>query len=337
MLYLEISTCIKIKDTMKYINFSQQESEMTNLRIGRTDVLYEFNAEQLIKEIFELRLDICRLKADISNPEIFNLLDQIYLPKFNHSFLIEQKIELNKIEKDLEVDIEIKEYDSSKKEALLDIIQKIQNSDVFNVYYKSEIMEKLISNSLLNEIIADYQTTFDSKLNKNKNCFLAYKDENLIGFCTIDTSNNFGEGILVGIIPEYRSLDLFKNFVRTQINYSKKMECESYICKTIAFNSRSLNTTLKQGMKISKVMLNINILSLFNYESETYDIHIKKDNVLTCIIDTLDYKRKKYIKEMKIDCDLYELDTLEIKLFKNLKLGILMNKENNKTGYLLFQ
>jgi hypothetical protein len=82
------------------------------------------------------------------------------------------------------------------------------------IYYKNELLEKLIPNTLFNETITEYQTNFDNTINKNKNCFLAYKNEELIGFCTIDTSHNFGGGILFGIIPEYRSLDLFKNFCK---------------------------------------------------------------------------------------------------------------------------
>jgi hypothetical protein len=322
---------------MKYINYSEQESDLAQIRIGRTNVLESFEPNILLDEIFDLQLDLCRLKVDISNPNIYNLLDDINLPKSNHSFLIEQKIELNKIEKGFEVDIDIQEYDSSKKEALLDVIKQIQNSDTFNIYYQNDIMEKLIPNTLLNEIIADYQTTFDNNINKNKNCFLAYKDEKIIGFCTIDTSNNFGEGILVGIVPEYRSLDLFKNFVRTQINYSKKIGCESYICKTIAFNSRSLNTTLKQGMKINRIIMNVNIFPLINYEGDKYLINNKDNKILNSILEIISIKTHQNIKEIKLDSEIYNSEKISIKLFSKLMLGIIIDESRNKTGYLLLE
>jgi hypothetical protein len=322
---------------MKYINYSEQESDLAQIRIGRTNVLESFEPNILLDEMFDLRLDLCRLKVDISNPNIYNLLDDINLPKSNHSFLIEQKIELNKIEKGFEVDIDIQEYDSSKKEALLDVIKQIQNSDTFNIYYQNDIMEKLIPNTILNEIIADYQTTFDNNINKNKNCFLAYKDEKIIGFCTIDTSNNFGEGILVGIVPEYRSLDLFKNFVRTQINYSKKIGCESYICKTIAFNSRSLNTTLKQGMKINRIIMNVNIFPLINYEAKNIQVKSTRNKILIDIIEKIYLHTNRSIKEININNDIHNADNISLNIYNNLNLAIITHESKNKTGYLLLE
>ena len=41
---------------MTYINYSEQESNKSNLRIGRTDILKTFNPESLIREIIDLKL-----------------------------------------------------------------------------------------------------------------------------------------------------------------------------------------------------------------------------------------------------------------------------------------
>lgn len=323
---------------MTYINYSEQESNKSNLRIGRTDILKTFNPESLIREIIDLKLDICRLKVDISNPEIFQLLEQINFPIANHSFLIEQKIDLESIENDFnfDKDIEIIEYDLSKKNELLQIIKKIQDSDIFNIYYKNEIIEKLIPNNILNEVIAEYQTTFDSNIDKNKYCFLAYKDKTLIGFCTLGLNDTFGEGILVGIIPEFRSNDLFKNLVKIQIKKSKELGRKYYMVKTIAFNSRSLNTTIKQGLKVNRTILNLNIMPLLNYKCNNLMILANAHNFLNILseiiknlfdVDTqiINYKTKKIAKENS---------NYNIRIFKDLSLITFNDEQSNCYGFI---
>lgn len=324
---------------MTYINFSEQESSYTKLRIGRTETLSTFNIDDFVKEIFELKLDICRLKVDISNPNIFTILDSIKFPMNMHSFLIDQKLNLNNIESELEIDkdLTIVDYDMSKKDELLHLIKIIQESDSFNIYYENEILEKILPNNILNDVIANFQTTFDNNINKDKHCFLAYKNNKLIGFCSLQIHKKFGEAILVGIIPEYRSKDLMQNFVKIQINKTKSLACESYHVKTIAFNSRSLNTTLKQGMNINQTILNINIMPLLNYKaSEEIKIDVNKTNVLTSIESYIQnrHTNSKYIKEVKLNTSKNELDTITLKLFDNLNTGIFFNDSNNFYGFI---
>jgi hypothetical protein len=324
---------------MKYINFSEQESNFTKLRMGRTNILDNFDPNLLLEEIFELQLDICRIKVDISNPDIFNLLDKIKFPKRNFSFLIEQYIDLQALENEFEIDIKFKKYSISQKNELLQLVKEIQDSDTYNRYFIDDFKEKILPNNILNEVVANYQTIFDNNINKSKHCYLAYKEDKLIGFCTLDVNNEKGEGVLVGIIPKYRSLDLFKNFVRQQINQSKKLGCKQYICKTIAFNHRSLNTTLKQGMKVSKIILNINIYPMLNLKSN------EKINIIECemAFDNLEFKiaelLKKKIKiiEYHINRVLNENKVINIKIFEDLKTVIFINLNLNFSGYLVYE
>ena len=247
---------------MSYVNFSEQESSISGLRIGRTDILKNFDYLKLVDEIFDLKLDVCRLKIDLSNPEIYILLNKLNFPFHTYSFIIEQKLDLKFIDKPFDLEIDIQEYRVEKKEELLQLIRKIQQAEKFNVYYENEWFNSLFPENVLNEIIADYQTTFDNSINKNRHCFLAYDEQKLIGYCTLTTNETFGDAVLVGIIPEYRSKNIFKDLIRVQINKSKEVGCEYYYIKTIAFNSRSLNTSLKQNMAPGLDILRISFMDL---------------------------------------------------------------------------
>jgi hypothetical protein len=248
---------------MNYVNFSTDESKKHNLRIGRTSIINNLDTSQLIDEIFGLNLDVCKLKIKLSDATVFSKLDSLKIPYGFYSLLIRQSIKLNKRFNFKKTQLDIRQYTPKNKKELIAIVQEVLENDT-NLYYQNSIFEALFHEEISKAGIAEYQTTFDNAKDLNKHGFMAYLKKRPVGFCTLQINNDEGEGIFVGILPELRGNNFFREFVQTQILQSQLRGCKTYNCNTVVFNHRSLNTTLKQGMNIVDGILNINIFSLLN-------------------------------------------------------------------------
>lgn len=348
LLYLQICTFIKTlhknKSKVNYINFSEHESKILGLRIARTDILTDFDVHQLIDELFEMNVDVCRMKIDISNIYTFNNLEKLCFPYGFYSFLIKQTIDLDKLDSyHYETDIEIRPFDASKKNELYNLVLKVLENDDLNKYYHNEVFDKLLAKDSINHLIADFQTTFDNNIDSKKFGFLAYDKNELIGFSTLMVGDENAEGVFVGILPNHRSKDIFKNFIRAEIVQSKLSGCKTFNCSTIAFNSRSLNSTLKHGLKINQVILNLNIFPLlgltdiFSFKVISSIINIQ-ESIRNRII-SLNFFNELTILEFKINIREKRFDVLNwnINVVKNNNIIIFYDMNKKNFGFIKFE
>ncbi|MBX7225892.1 MAG: GNAT family N-acetyltransferase [Chitinophagales bacterium] len=256
---------------MRYIKFSQQESAIHRLRIGRTDIIHNIDMDTFIPELFESGLDVCRLKISLSDKDVYDKLALIGFPLATYSILVRQTIHLTEKHKNFTPELTILPYSYKQKEALMDMARTIIKNDTAT-YYENHIYSHLFNLDAVIESSASYFSFFDNALDPDKYTFLAYKDEQLVGFCTLQIDGENGEGIYMGLLPEYRSADFAKEFVYTEQMQSALRNCRTYSVSTVILNPRSLNTTLKSGMKITDILLNLNVFPFLDKGKETKKI-----------------------------------------------------------------
>lgn len=250
---------------MKLISVSQEESEIHQLKIGRTVLLDELNSCALVPHIIANNLDVCRVKVRMSYENFFSDLASLNLPYSFYSILIRQRINLSNPPEKLSHELNFKLYNSSD-EAVLEQLLKTVLSDDTAMYYRDELSQFLIQEDKVLESILKYTLGFDHQKAPNKFAFLAYENKKAIGFCTLEITNGEGEGIFVGILPEHRSQHYFKAFIHSELMQSYLSECSHYNCNTVIFNPRSLNGTLSMGMKIADVYANLNVFPCLSME-----------------------------------------------------------------------
>lgn len=327
---------------MKYLNFSEHESSLFHLAIARSSyILNDFDEDQLSREIFDMDLDVCKLKVDLSNPLVFQQLENIAFPFSFYSFLVKQEIQLDELDAEIfDEDFKIIDYDVSKKNELNELVVKILEEDTMNTYYANSLFDKIFKSEELIKTVADYQTNFDNSIHPDKHGFLAYKGERLIGFSTLQIHQEEGEGIFVGILPEFRSQSFFKNFVKKEMYVSKLKQCKTFTCSTIVFNTRSLQTTLNQGMKIKQVLFNLNIFPLLHKASERIfiDSSLKEiqSNILVMLSKHNNFKHKM-VKSFKIktDSNIEKIYKWEVLIHETLDILIFFNSEKTLVGHIL--
>jgi hypothetical protein len=277
------------------LEYSAEESRHFDLRFARVNrVLSEIDSRVLISQLIEKQIDICRLKVDLGNHAIFHDLSDLALPQECYSLLIKQSIKLEKVDANkLDLDIEFRSYTPAMEKELLALVREIIVSDNMNLYYESPLFDLLVGSQKLQKAITQYQSQFFSE---EKAAFLGYKNGRLVGFCSMNLNKLESEGVLVGIVPAYRGQGLFKNFINKQIIESSNYRSDTYSCSTIVFNQRSLNTSLKQGLKIDSVILNIHIYPLFK-QSERSTVVCCKIDIIKAISESLNCN---FFKAMKI-------------------------------------
>jgi hypothetical protein len=325
---------------MKSVSLSTHESSKLDLRIGRSTILKSFDINEIVNEIFNLSLDVCRIKLDLSNLSVFSELDNLGFPYSHYTFLINQTINLKSFQPiPTPPNLEMKTYKLSEKENLADLVTTIVKDDKMNSHYESDILSYFLPPDQIKKTIIDHQTTFDNSKTSDKFAYLAYLDSNLIGFCTMQINGEEGIGNFVGIAPEYRSNDLFKYFIDREMLTSKLQNCTRFSCSTISFNSRSLNTTLRRGMKIDKVLLNINIFSLLNTDNCTkLNIDSTIEKLPEAIVQLIHKKvqRDVILKEYKLSLRNKTASCISwrIKWFAEINLLLFFDSNKENYGYM---
>jgi hypothetical protein len=323
----------------KLVKISEQESKAYSLVIGRAEQSSEFSFDRLAKEIIELNIDVCKLKLKVNDPEVFSKLNHFAFPVSYYSLLFRHEISLNEMnisQSEYPDDFVFVNYDFSMKTELKNLVEKILNYDGMNLYYKNKDFHELISDHLIRKTIAEYQTSFDNTIDSNKYCFLAYNENKLIGFCSLEITNKVGVGVFVGILPEYRSKNLFKLFVQKEIEQSRLVGCDKFVYDVIVFNHRSLNTSIKEGMNIKDVYLNIHIISVLSSSVLIESVSLSNIDIVSHVLNLL----HKYgvVIEMKFNKNENSEIIKKWKILVNVTISpiIFFNISKNEYGYVKY-
>lgn len=254
---------------MPDIYFSEGESQACGLRIGRTGVLRAFEPDALSAEIADLRLDVCRLKVDMNDTELYRRLERLCMPMEYYSILVKQYIELGQSHIDHVPGLRFELYRSEQAGLLRSMLTDILGSNTAT-YYNNSLYAALFDQQQLNEGFIRYYLGFDHDRNPDKYLFIAFDGETPVGFVCTDVYGDHAEPVMFGVVPDRRSRNHAIEIVRfAQHSAATILGCRTLSTNTVILNARSLNTTLQTGMKITGTIANVILYPLLSLGLET--------------------------------------------------------------------
>lgn len=329
------------------INISEDESKVNNLRIGRLFTDKEWDIDSLIFKSLGMNIDVLKLKVSLEDEYVFSKLKALNINSTIYSILIRQSISIDKINIPKNLALQMKVYERTLHEDILrKLILEILSDDTAT-YYKDDLYNSLFDKTNVINSATNYYLDFCNEKDCNKYNFLAYHNGELIGFCTLDTTGDAAEGIFMGLNPKYRSNDFAVEFVYTEQLQSKLSHCKYYNVNTVLLNPRSLNTTLRTGMKITGAFLNINIYTLFDKLKPTaHSFFSDSTRLFEKSIHAIETNFKEYIngycvfnyainKSISNENRLYTIHTPYI--YANKILFLIRGEEGRSFYYITFE
>ena len=269
------------------LSISNFESEFLDIRIARCD-LDELNdeiVEQIRASAIEQNIDVIRLKLDAAIHST-HLLEKLAFP-FSFSGGISEYIFKgdNLQHSTSKQKLEFIEITKNEIELFKDFFYQTFNEHDIG-YHNAPFLTDLISKK--NELDCLYLYYADFIHKENHKLIFLKKDGNLIGFSTIQITN---DGILLlpitGILPKYRSKGLYYELCES---YTRYIIDNNLVC---IFSSRNENNLARQvyssfAFKHYGCKYNYNITPLLSKNSLSEKIQIidySFTDVETCILE----------------------------------------------------
>lgn len=242
---------------MSIIKFSENESAYYGVKVGRTDRLQSVDLDNLETQINAEQYDIVKVKLDLKEKDLFEKLNR--LPYFieNYSIITLQKRVLSANEELIVNDIlEFELYDGTQTEELRNILEQILLND--NIFYNTLLLDSVKPNSNHSVVdLLDYYLLINNSINSNDYMFIAKIEEKAIGLCSFrKTKNNEAEGILYGIIPEFRNKRLAEALLNFSLHTLANAGVETFNTEVLFQNKKSLYPHIKSGFKPAGLYLN---------------------------------------------------------------------------------
>lgn len=247
---------------------SEAESKFFNLEIARGfDFIDKFDPDELSDKIIDNNFDICRIKVNGNNPQLFESLEKLGMPYYMYAinFRNEKTTSQNPQYSGNEVTFE--EYRPSNENRLKDMLKEILNTKYW-FEYDSPLSRLFLPENLKLDLAIDYYSSFYPDRNKNGRTWFLKHDNNYVGiFMGYVNGQNF-EGIFYGILPKYRSLGLSKRIYEAMDWLCHKNNWNRFFNDVNIFNAVSQSSAMKSMLKSTGIYFNVIIYSLFSKSIE---------------------------------------------------------------------
>ncbi len=251
---------------MGQLHTSKEESKVLGLRIARSTNIELLKSSDLVKEIFENKFDLCRMKISLSDPTIFDVLNKLCIPYNIFSFLIRKKVTiLGNINYKIP-ELVIVKYDKTRKNDFETILENVlHNSSAVN--FTNFLYNSIVDRDLMIEASINYYINLAENDNKS-NFFLGYINNDCVGFCSFRLEDEISEGIYFGISNQYRNLGLAHEFLTYAKEQSFILGAKEFWTDTIIQNPKSLYPQINIGLVPNQTYLNVVFFPLLTRSPE---------------------------------------------------------------------
>jgi hypothetical protein len=190
------------------LSVSENESESTGLKVGRSQHLHDFNHQLALQKIVAGGFDIVKAKVNALQSTIFDELNALGFPYFVNSILYRNEVHYkNEAPPAIPTGFSYEVFSPVNQEAFLRLIDAIFNRPT-GINYANRLYHTLINHNREIEAVRKYYMGFDATLQSSKIAWLLKRNDNYIGFVCGEFSNNAFEGLWYGIHPDYREQGL---------------------------------------------------------------------------------------------------------------------------------
>ena len=277
------------------INFSKNESDLLNLKIGRC-VSSNFSEHKLLQQIISGEYDICRLTVSSEDEDAVTKLEKTGLPYYYSGSITRYKTRIEELPERqfIHNDLEYEKYDGSQNELLLRLL--IGTWGTYPIgYYRTPFLNQLVTKE--KEILCVFEFYKEHNLQKNypnnSIMFIRHK-ENYVGFFALNIIEDRLESHIGGIVEPYRDGGYFfdmQEYIRRFCIENKL----AYFCFGARNENRRVNSIFqKYGYKAIAADNVFHIASMLSYSKDnkilTDKIEIvEEDNatILTKIFESM--------------------------------------------------
>lgn len=309
---------------MGVIHHSVKESEFYGLKIGRIDRVDDFNATELADEIYSGQYDLVKMKLSFRNKELFVKLGELPFFTEHYNYITLQRRQL-KIDEELSVDssLRFELYDGSQKSELRSTLEKILSENEDNVYYNSALLSCVISNGHLLKNSLDYYLEINHTVDSNLFMFLGKYGEQTVGVCSFrKTANGEAEGVIYGVIPEFRNQNLAISFLHHSLKTLAKNGVTFFNTEVLYSNAKSLYPHIHAGFKPAGLYLNLNIFPLLDKKIASFSV--SSDNWTGGIVSWMADFYKTHFQVESVLCGISSLKGHIAKLEVNAQIDFVL-------------
>lgn len=304
------------------INFSQNESDLLKLKIGRC-VSTNFDEQQLLKQIIDNEYDICRLTISSEDETTITKLEKTGIPYYYSGSITRYKTVISELPERTFIhnDLEYEKYDGTQNDLLLKLL--IGTWGTYPIgYYRTPFLNQLVTKE--QEILCVFE--FYKKYNLQKDypnntiMFIKHND-NYVGFFALNIIDDRLESHIGGIVDPYREGGYFfdmQEYIR-RFCIDNKLK---YFCFGARNENRRVNSIFqKYGYRATDADNVFHLAPLLSYSQQeviTHEIDITTDD--TAVVYTQLLGNSKALLNTFTNKKLSNL-TFKINNVKNLSIG----------------
>ncbi len=251
------------------LKISASESDILNLTFARAeaDVLDE---KRLMQELLDKRVDICRLRVSYDDPESFAKLTSIGIPFMLTSVLYQNSAPItDNTSAQINKDITYERVQGNEMDLFGDVVEQAMGNET-GKKYRSPLFDALVTPEKEMDALVAYAKSFNTELDNSKMAWLIrYKGE-VAGFDVVERVDEGIRGILIGVLPEYRSIGVgFETYNRIIIGSLIPEAIGGHFINDVQVqNIPSLKGAFRSGMLPQKGYMNYTLISLFGKSSK---------------------------------------------------------------------
>ena len=330
-----------------FFHLSETESNLLGLKIGRGEFLLSAEMEEgLAADIIRNKWDICRLKTNGFNEQIFHILDRIAVPWniFSINYLNEKK---TGTEPFFSNELEAVLYSGEQEEELISILKIILQSKGWFEYY-NELYQELLDKRKQKALALEYFSSFHEKKRKNGRTWLLKRNGQTVGTFMGEAKDDTFYGTLYGILPQFRNEGLSKDIYRFMDDLCRQNGWKVFYNDINIFNVPSQRSAARMELVPSEIRYNIILYPMFsktNHETIDFYINAGDDFIQGVLNKTFSILKGFNLTEIKFSRNFNKENGVNVRLTfpvineTNAWCSLIINSKtenNNSYGYLRF-
>lgn len=246
------------------LKLSQAESDILHIRVARNvSFIDELDPVALKAEIAAGRYDICRLKINGQQEQLFNNLDELGIP-YQVFAVNYHNIKAAQTPKPYDNDLYSYELCTPEREDLFkELVEKVTGTRSWPEYH-SGLFRMFIEKQQERELAVNYFSSFmHHKRPEAYGYFIKYKDE-YAGVFMGDAVGDTFYGTLYGILPEYRNLGLSKQIYEFMDHVCAELDLAWFKNDVSIFNIASQRSSVGRDLVPTEIYFNVILFPLLS-------------------------------------------------------------------------
>ncbi|HWB63826.1 MAG TPA: GNAT family N-acetyltransferase, partial [Chitinophagales bacterium] len=251
------------------VAYSGSESEVTGLKTGRGEIT-DLALVDLPALIFEGQYDILRLKINAGLANVFLYLENLGTPFNINSILLRNSYFFNEAQSVPEVLQSAFSFETlhSGNVQALDKVFNPSIEAVTGMVYPSWLQDALIEKPTMQRAALEYARSFAYGGDGKMGWLIKYNNE-YIGYNLGRKTGTDFEGILIGVLPQYRNKGAASYVYEYFINHVfREMNIGHFFNDIQVQNYPSMRSTFKENIVPSATWINVTLFPLLSYRTE---------------------------------------------------------------------